>query len=316
MPPGEGGAPGESFGLHTDADIAGGVLRAATLIVFLSDGFGGGQTVFPRVSLSRGGALPPLQKLAAAGGAALLLKQLDSLAQYCAPTSSALRITPRKGAGLLFFSVHPDGSPDLDAVHGGCPPTGGVKWIAQQWWACLAAAKPAAAVALATTAPSSRHPFCLLLPPCQSHALDCRPQLTSSNGRHGGPVGFRSRVYTPPRDSGARPAKQIRMGGQSRAAQWMRKTSRPLEEASALRHRCRSKCLGGCENSWALLACRRKRLSDTTFTGPLLARRPPGTTNWSGSRHIWGGGTGEGCIGLLGARGGTPRWLHKRSSIS
>uniref|UniRef100_A0A7S3AL86 Fe2OG dioxygenase domain-containing protein n=1 Tax=Haptolina ericina TaxID=156174 RepID=A0A7S3AL86_9EUKA len=132
--PGEGGAPGESFGLHTDADIAGGVLRAATLIVFLSDGFGGGQTVFPRVSLSRGGALPPLQKLAAAGGAALLLKQLDSLAQYCAPTSSALRITPRKGAGLLFFSVHPDGSPDLDAVHGGCPPTGGVKWIAQQWF--------------------------------------------------------------------------------------------------------------------------------------------------------------------------------------
>jgi hypothetical protein len=169
--------PGESFGLHTDADVAGSVLRVATLVVYLSEGFGGGETVFPRVSLGRrgGGALPPMPKLVAAGGQTLLLQQLDALPKYCdAAASNVLRVAPRRGDALLFFSAQvwsgasiprptgccclslacciqsrrmrrqrstdrvsppqPDGSPDLDSVHGGCPPSDGDKWIAQQWF--------------------------------------------------------------------------------------------------------------------------------------------------------------------------------------
>jgi hypothetical protein len=38
-----------------------------------------------------------------------------------------------QGNALLFFSAQPDGTPDMDAVHGGCPPTEGFKWIAQQF---------------------------------------------------------------------------------------------------------------------------------------------------------------------------------------
>ena len=40
------------------------------------------------------------------------------------------------GDSLLFFPLHPDGSADHDAVHGGCAVRGpdDVKWIAQQWF--------------------------------------------------------------------------------------------------------------------------------------------------------------------------------------
>ena len=62
------------------------------------------------------------------------MKQLDSLSKFCDADSTALRIAPRRGDALLFFSAQPDGAPDLDSVHGGCPPSGGDKWIAQQWF--------------------------------------------------------------------------------------------------------------------------------------------------------------------------------------
>jgi prolyl 4-hydroxylase len=44
-----------------------------------------------------------------------------------------LRVSPRKGDGLLFFPFV-DGAPDHDAVHGGCAVRRGVKWVAQLWF--------------------------------------------------------------------------------------------------------------------------------------------------------------------------------------
>ncbi|KAL3924111.1 MAG: hypothetical protein SGPRY_004013 [Prymnesium sp.] len=111
--------PGESFGLHSDADVSGTVLRTATIVAYLSAGFEGGETVFPRVSLSRGGSLPPVPKLVASGGQELLVEQLDHLDRFCdAETSEVLRVSARQGDALLFFSTQPDGSPDLDSIHG------------------------------------------------------------------------------------------------------------------------------------------------------------------------------------------------------
>jgi len=128
---------GESYGLHLDASDD--VKRNATLITYLSDDFEGGETMFPRVpsdhatsTRGSGGVMRPLAKLAAAG---LLSSELAKGSQYCSNGGRAvLRVQPRKGDGLLFFPLRPDGTLDHDAVHGGCAVRGGVKWIAQQWF--------------------------------------------------------------------------------------------------------------------------------------------------------------------------------------
>ena len=40
---------------------------------------------------------------------------------------------PSKGDALLFFSMHPDGSPDDTSLHYACPVVKGVKWSAPKW---------------------------------------------------------------------------------------------------------------------------------------------------------------------------------------
>jgi len=138
-------ADGEHYGLHLDASEE--VPRTATLLTYLSDGFEGGETCFPRVAAEpsadsadgataparSGGVMRPLAKLAAAG---LLARELAKGSQYCSRSRAVLRVVPQKGDGLLFFPLHPDGTLDHDTVHGGCAVHGpqGVKWIAQQWF--------------------------------------------------------------------------------------------------------------------------------------------------------------------------------------
>ena len=59
---------------------------------------------------------------------------LTTCTDYCVSYFSY--VTTDLGDSLLFFPLHPDGTADHDAVHGGCAVRGAddVKWIAQQWF--------------------------------------------------------------------------------------------------------------------------------------------------------------------------------------
>jgi len=97
-------AMGQRFERHFDfldpavpgyaADIARRGQRMATFLVYLNEGFGGGETDFPIVGLShKGGA----------------------------------------GDALMFANLDAQGRPDRRTLHAGLPPTSGEKWLLSQW---------------------------------------------------------------------------------------------------------------------------------------------------------------------------------------
>lgn len=97
-------APGEQFALHADfieprtpelvREIQMRGQRSATFLVYLNEGYEGGETEFPRVGVRYKGA---------------------------------------RGDALLFSNVDSTGAPDYDTVHAGLPPTQGEKWVLSQW---------------------------------------------------------------------------------------------------------------------------------------------------------------------------------------
>lgn len=68
--------------------------RSHTLLVYLNEGFEGGETDFPRLGL---------------------------------------RFKGRKGDAILFANVDAGGAPDPRMFHAGLPPTAGEKWLLSQW---------------------------------------------------------------------------------------------------------------------------------------------------------------------------------------
>lgn len=96
--------PGQQFDAHCDfqepvtpalrQEVARHGQRVATLLVYLNDDYGGGETDFPRIGLRYKGA---------------------------------------RGDALLFANVTPSGALDYDTLHAGLPPTSGVKWVLSQW---------------------------------------------------------------------------------------------------------------------------------------------------------------------------------------
>jgi prolyl 4-hydroxylase len=79
-------------GMAQDMDRAG--QRVATFLVYLNDGFEGGETAFPAANLKYRGGI---------------------------------------GGAVLFHNVDPGGLPDRASLHAGLPPTSGEKWILSQW---------------------------------------------------------------------------------------------------------------------------------------------------------------------------------------
>lgn len=86
--------PGQQYRLHSDVIHGAGNQRVRTVLIYLSDGYEGGETEFP---------------------------DLD------------LRVRGNVGDALIFDNVDAAGQPHRLAKHAGLPVTAGVKWLATRW---------------------------------------------------------------------------------------------------------------------------------------------------------------------------------------
>jgi hypothetical protein len=97
-------APGQTFERHHDfldvsvpgyaADVARAGQRIVTFLVYLNEGYAGGETDFPLLGLTFKG---------------------------------------QPGDALMFANIDPAGAPDRRTLHAGLPPTSGEKWLLSQW---------------------------------------------------------------------------------------------------------------------------------------------------------------------------------------
>ena len=80
--------------------------RMSTVFWYLTTVEVGGETVFPRFN----------------GG-------VERSTSDC---ETGLKVKPEAGKVIIFYSMHPDGSPDPASLHGACPVKEGVKWAANK----------------------------------------------------------------------------------------------------------------------------------------------------------------------------------------
>ncbi|XP_057420356.1 probable prolyl 4-hydroxylase 9 [Lotus japonicus] len=83
--------------------------RMASFLLYLTDVQEGGETMFP------------------------FENGLNMDVSYRYEDCIGLRVRPRQGDGLLFYSLFPNGTIDPTSLHGSCPVIKGEKWVATKW---------------------------------------------------------------------------------------------------------------------------------------------------------------------------------------
>ncbi|MFS7973768.1 putative procollagen-proline 4-dioxygenase [Helianthus anomalus] len=92
-----------------------GCFKMASFLLYLSDVEEGGETMFPYELLSES-------------------QNDESMSStYDVEKCNGLKVKPRKGDGLLFYSLYPNGTIDPTSLHGGCAVIKGQKWVATKW---------------------------------------------------------------------------------------------------------------------------------------------------------------------------------------
>mmetsp|Transcript_64319 Transcript_64319/g.114294 ORF Transcript_64319/g.114294 Transcript_64319/m.114294 type:complete len:360 (-) Transcript_64319:58-1137(-) len=118
---------GQLYGWHHDSNEI--ELRLATVLVYLQSPGAGGETIFPFAN-GGGGPAKPAPFDPSGGKGPTATTQFD---QYCNAKRGVLKVQPRVGDAILFFSHLTSLKLDVAAWHASCPVTSGTKWVMQRW---------------------------------------------------------------------------------------------------------------------------------------------------------------------------------------